>query len=106
MINLLRSVFSKKYQEAKKREEITAFQLIQAANDKLLQDVKDEFPMDLHITYCDILFRVYAYQFTYNNDVRVNLAYNVGGDLEFRIVYVDKLRIMRDSRDNPDYGRE
>jgi hypothetical protein len=106
MINSLRYVFSKKYRDAKELEELNARQVIQDATDKLVQDVKDEFPRDLHITYCDILFRVYAYRITYNNYVKVNLAYNVGGDLAFRMVNIDKLRIMRDSRDNPDYNRE
>tara|TARA_R110000851_G_scaffold263621_1_gene416202 strand:+ start:415 stop:714 length:300 start_codon:yes stop_codon:yes gene_type:complete len=99
-------VFSKKYREAKELEESNARKVIQDANNKLLQDVKDEFPMDLHITYCDIIFRVHGYIITYNNGVKVRLAYNVGGDLAFRMVDIDKLRIMRDSRDNPDYGRE
>jgi hypothetical protein len=100
MIHLIKFLFSKKYRTGKKLEELNALHLIQCGKDKLLRDVKDEFPRDLHITYCDIIFRVYAYRFAYNSDVKVNLAYNVRGQLEFRIVDVDKLRIMRDSSDN------
>jgi hypothetical protein len=100
MVHLLKILFSKKYRKDQKLKESNALHLIQCSKDKLLQDVKDEFPRDLHITYCDIVFRVYAYRFTHNSDVKVSLAYNVRGQLEFRIVDVSKLRIMRDSSDN------
>jgi len=72
-------------------------------NDQIIQlrnELSEEFPIDTHITYCDIIFRVCGYIVFEDNTVSVRLAYNVDGELRFKNSNIETIRIMRDSIDN------